>query len=300
MEYSYPKVGELMDKQYDSDNIIMTPYIQDVMERAKLYLKAGLPVHLMGPAGTGKTTMAMKLAKDWGTEYHLIQGDESFSRSDLVGGLFGYYQKVVEDNFISSVSKVERKLTPVWVDNPLAVACREGSLVLYDEFTRAQPETNNVLLGIISERVIMTTDRSGRLTLENVNPNFALILTSNPEEYVGVNKAQDALIDRIVTIRLSEYDIETEALITAKQAEINKAIAMRIVKFVKNINQQMKLTHSTTRSSIMIGKVYRARFLYEFDKKLFFKCCQDIFGIEALSPDNLIDIWDKGDASSNG
>jgi len=274
------------------DSVVITSLIQDILERAKIYLKAGLAVHLTGPAGVGKTTLALKITRDFTDSFYLIQGDETFTRNDLVGGLFGYYQKVVEDNFISSVSKVERRLTPIWVDNPVALACREGGILVYDEFTRARPETNNVLLGILSEKVLLITDRSGKLTLVDVHPNFRLILTSNPKEYVGIHKTQDALLDRLVTIQLNNLDEETEVLITAKHNDLTRIQAQKIVRFAREIHQLENLPHSTTRMSIMIGKIYR-EFLNRSDKGLFIRCCQDIVGLDSTNFKKLEDLWGK-------
>jgi nitric oxide reductase NorQ protein len=285
-----------MSKQPDS--IIITPSIRDVLERAKIYLKAGLAVHLTGPAGVGKTTLALKLARDLSKSHYLIQGDETFTRNELVGGLYGYYQKVVEDNFISSVTKVERRLTPIWVDNPVAMACQEGGLLVYDEFTRARPETNNVLLGILSEKVLLITDKSGKLALVDVHPGFGLILTSNPQEYVGIHKAQDALMDRLVTIRLNSLDEETEILITAKHNVLTRNQAQKIVRFTREVHALEKLPHSTTRMSIMIGKIYQAEFQNRPDKELFIKCCQDIMGLDKNSFKMLADLWGKSDRDS--
>ncbi len=280
-----------MSKQQDF--FVVTPSIQEVLERAKIYLKAGLAVHLTGPAGVGKTTLALKIAKELNDVHYLIQGDETFTRNDLVGGLYGYYQKVVEDNFISSVSKIERRLTPIWVDNPVALACQEGGVLVYDEFTRARPETNNALLGILSEKVLLITDRSGKLSLVDVHPNFRLILTSNPKEYVGVYKTQDALQDRLVTIQLNRLDEETETMITAKHNNLKYSQALKIVRFVRAVHEIEKLPHSTTRVSIMIGKIYQSEFLESSDERLLIRCCHDIMGLDEGSFDQLADVWEK-------
>lgn len=281
-----------MPKQTSSERFVVTPYIQSIFERARLYLKIGLPLHLTGPAGTGKTTLALKLAKDINPKVYMIQGDDSLNRNDLVGGLFGLSQKLVEDNFISSVSKIEKRLLPVWVDNPVALACREGAVLIYDEFTRARPETNNLLLGILSEKVFMTTDENGRMTLERVHPDFSLILTSNFREYVGVNRAQDALIDRVVSVKLVSYDEESEALIVESQTDLEPWLARKIVKFVRRISSAASLEISGLRTSIKLGKIF-SQLEMEPDLSFFFKTCEDIFAIETADVLFFQSIWNE-------
>ena len=56
----------------------------------------------------------------------------------------------------------------------------------------------------------------------HVHPNFRAIFTSNPEEYAGVHKTQDALLDRMVTITISQYDRETEMRITAAKSGLDR------------------------------------------------------------------------------
>lgn len=283
-----------MEQRVHSVNFVVTAMIGEILERAKIYLGAGLPVHFTGAAGTGKTVLALKLAKDLGKPFYLIQGDETFNRNELVGGPFGVFQKVVEDNFIASVSKVERKVMPLWVNNPVTIACREGGTLIYDEFTRARPESNNILLGIISERILPIIDQDGRLVNEEVHPDFKLILTSNPAEYAGVNQAQDALYDRIVSIRLNGYDDETKALITAKQSGISHEQALRIVRFLREIGGIFQLSHfASIRSAIMIAKIIRQRFLSQMDLQFFIRCCQDVLNTPPEAFEKMMVVWEK-------
>ncbi len=43
-------------------DFVVTPAVSNITERALQYLKIGYPVHLAGPAGTGKTTLAFHIA----------------------------------------------------------------------------------------------------------------------------------------------------------------------------------------------------------------------------------------------
>ena len=57
-----------------------------------------------------------------------------------------------------------------------------------------------------------------------VHPDFTAIFTSNPEEYAGVHRSQDALRDRMITMDLDHFDYETEVAITlAKSRALQNA-----------------------------------------------------------------------------
>ena len=181
-------------------DFIQTPAVQSLTDRAIAYLSAGYPVHFSGPAGTGKTTLAMHVAAQLSRPVLLIHGDDEFGTSDLVGGQLGFRSSRVVDNFIHSVVKTEENFTKTWVDHRLTSACKYGFTVIYDEFNRSRPEANNVLLSILEERLLeLPVSRMNEGYLA-VHHNFAMIFTSNPEEYAGVHKTQDALMDRMITI----------------------------------------------------------------------------------------------------
>ena len=48
--------------QANSHTFVNTPAINRLIQRALRYLDAGFSVHLRGPVGTGKTTLAIHLA----------------------------------------------------------------------------------------------------------------------------------------------------------------------------------------------------------------------------------------------
>jgi gas vesicle protein GvpN len=136
-------------------DFVESPAVQDVAQRALAYLRIGYPVHFRGPAGTGKTTLAMHVAAQLGRPVMLIAGDEGFSTADLIGDKSGYHYRKVVDRFIHTVLKYEEDATERWVDNRLTSACREGFTLVYDEFTRSRPEANNVLLSILEEGLLI-------------------------------------------------------------------------------------------------------------------------------------------------
>lgn len=235
---------------------VSTPAIERVVARALRYLQSGFSVHLRGPAGTGKTTLALHLADLLARPLMLIYGDDEFKTSDLIGNQTGYTRKKVVDNYIHSVVKVEDELRQNWVDSRLTLACREGFTLVYDEFNRSRPEVNNVLLSALEEKLLVLPPSNNRSEYLRVNPHFRAILTSNPEEYCGVHETQDALMDRLITINIPEPDELTQQEILVQKTECDRISALLITRLVKSFRQKTGSEKTSgLRSCLMIAKV---------------------------------------------
>lgn len=240
-----------------SEQFVCTPQVKELTDRATAYLAVGYSVHFAGAAGTGKTTLAFHVAAKLGRPVALIHGDDEFGSSDLVGRDAGYRKSRLVDNFIHSVVRTEEEMRSFWVDNRLTTACRDGYTLIYDEFTRSRPEANNVLLSILEERILNLPSlrRSGEGYLE-VHPSFRALFTSNPEEYAGVHKTQDALLDRIITINVDHYDQETEVQITVAKSGLPRRDAEVIVDIIRELRRIGVNNHRPTiRACIAIAKV---------------------------------------------
>jgi gas vesicle protein GvpN len=240
-----------------SDAFVATPQVEQLIHRGFSYLDAGYPVNLSGPAGSGKTTLALHLAAKLGRPVTLIHGDDEFGSSDLVGNDNGYRRNRLVDNYIHSVLKEEETMRTMWIDNRLTTACRYGHTLVYDEFTRSRPEANNVLLSVLGEEILnLPKLRYAGEGYLKVDPGFRAIFTSNPEEYAGIHKSQDALMDRLITIHVDYFDRETEVAITAARSGISHVDAGRVVDLVRHYRQQRVDRHRPSlRASIMIGRV---------------------------------------------
>jgi nitric oxide reductase NorQ protein len=265
-------------------DFVTTQYVQSMTERGLTYIRAGFPLHLSGPTGVGKTTIAMHIAHQIGRPVILMTGDDEFATSDLVGGATGYDRKRVVDRFIHSVRKVEDSVRETWVDNRLTLACSEGLTLVYDEFTRSRPEANNVLLSVLEEGVLVMPARRHGLGYLKVHPNFTAIFTSNPAEYAGVHRAQDALLQRMVTLEVGTFDFETEVAITKARSGANTLDSVVIVSIIREARELLGDGHTpTVRSAIVLGKVLVLENRSVVDGPWFESTCCDVL-MSTLGP----------------
>jgi len=136
-------------------------------------VSAGIAVLLTGPAGSGKTTIAMSIAKDLDLNFFSL----SMTRQTTLSHLMGFIS--VNGNYIES---------------QLYKAATCGGLFLLDEIDAADP---NVVLSL-------NTIENGYVSFPTgvvqVHEDFRLIATANPQNehhhYVGRSKLDAATLDR--------------------------------------------------------------------------------------------------------
>ena len=276
-------VGEDSVCPEPSDSFVSSPQVEQVTQRALAYLVAGYPVHFSGVAGTGKTTMAFHLASKLGRTVTLVHGDDEFGSSDLVGKDSGYRKSKLVDNYIHSVLKTEEEMKSLWAANRLTTACERGETLIYDEFNRSRPEANNALLSVLSEGILnlpkMRQSGEGYMA---VHPEFRAIFTSNPEEYAGVHKTQDALMDRLITIQLDHYDRDTEIMIVMKKSGLPRADAERIVDIVRELRSfGVNNNRPTIRAGVAIARILASQNRrVHVDDQFFQMICRDVLSTD--------------------
>jgi nitric oxide reductase NorQ protein len=257
----------------------LTPYIEEISKRALLYLNAGYPIHLKGPAGTGKTVLAMYIAQLIGKPTTMIFGNEAVETSDIVGSDYGFTKKLVEDNYIHNVRKTVEDYEQKWIDGRIINACEKGYVLIYDEFTRSRPETNNVLLSVLEEKVLeLPINYYGSNKLIKIHPDFKIIFTSNPEEYTGVYKSQDALVDRFITLELDFPDPASELSIAVANSGLSMDKAKALVSIVRNFREMNRLKFVVSlRDSIKLCKIVQnSNISVAYDNEIFRKVCMDV------------------------
>lgn len=229
---------------------------EDLLSRSLQYLKAGYPIHFTGPSGTGKTSLALALAKKRNRPVMLIHGNHELNNKDLIGDFTGYTSKKVIDNYVRSVYKRDESVTETWRDGRLLEAVKNGYTLVYDEFTRSQPSANNIFLSILEEGILPLYGTKLTEPFVRVHPEFAVIFTSNPDEYAGVYQTQDALLDRLITIFIDHKDFDREAAIVSEKLEMEKSKAKAITTLIAEIRKDCKDDKGPSlRASLMIARI---------------------------------------------
>jgi nitric oxide reductase NorQ protein len=241
----------------DSRALIQDDETKELLSRSLQYLKAGYPVHFTGPSGAGKTSLALALAKKRKRPVMLMHGNHELNNKDLIGDFTGYTSKKVVDQYVRSVYKKDESVTETWRDGRLLEAVKNGYTLVYDEFTRSQPTTNNIFLSILEEGIIPLYGSKLTEPFIRVHPEFAIIFTSNPAEYAGVYQTQDALLDRLITINVDYKGAEQEAKIVSEKADLVMSEARAITTLISTLRDQCtnEMNGPSLRASLMIARL---------------------------------------------
>ena len=238
----------------DSRAIIQDDETKELLSRSLQYLKAGYPVHYIGPSGAGKTSLALALAKKRKRPVMLMHGNHELNNNDLIGDFTGYTSKKVVDQYVRSVYKKDESVTETWRDGRLLEAVKNGYTLVYDEFTRSQPTTNNLFLSILEEGILPLYGSKLTEPFIRVHPAFSVIFTSNPAEYAGVYRTQDALLDRLITINVDYKDSEREMLIVSEKANLVMSEARAVTSLISELRSHCSNGNGPSlRASLMIA-----------------------------------------------
>lgn len=232
--------------QVRPQQFVKTAALEQIMQRALRYLRSGYSVHLEGPTGIGKTTLAMHLADCRKRQMLLVVGGHDLTISNQP-------------------------------DSWLRLACCEGWTLIYDEFNRSRPEINTVLQSALEERMLVLTNESGSDYVP-VHPEFRVIFTSNSEEYCGTYGTQNALFDRLITIRLPEPNVLAQQKLLMELVGISHESATLVVGIVQQFFRQvLPEGQSSLRPQLMIAQVCKREGIgFSAEDADFRQVCRDI------------------------
>ena len=164
-----------------------------VKERVLVCLLAGGHALLEGVPGTGKTLLALTVARLLGCRFKRIQFTPDLMPADLLGTSV-YNQKTQAFDF---------RPGPIFAD-----------LLLSDEVNRTPPRTQSALLECMQESAATIDGMRYK-----ISPVFTVLATQNPVEFEGTYPLPEAQRDRFLMKVVIDYPArEDEARIVASYA----------------------------------------------------------------------------------
>ncbi|WP_058306418.1 gas vesicle protein GvpN [Gracilibacillus massiliensis] len=248
----------LSERITTNDNaFIQDEFTKSLLSRSLKYVKTGYPVHFIGPSGSGKTSIAIALANKLKRPVMLMHGNHELDNKDLIGSFSGYTSSKVVDQYVRSVYKKDETVTESWKDGRLLEAVKNGYTLIYDEFSRSRPATNNIFLSILEEGILPLYGLKSNRPYVKVHPKFNIIFTSNPNEYAGVYQTQDALLDRLITLYVCYKSKQEETFILSEKIGIEENEATIISSLVQDVRKEFHERHGapSIRTTIQIAKI---------------------------------------------
>jgi nitric oxide reductase NorQ protein len=172
----------------------------DVLEKA---YKSGLFVLIIGPKGTGKTTLVRKFASKMKKELHSVNFSLRTRESHLVG------TRTIEKGQIS------------FVEGVLVKSMRTGTMLYLDELNAAEAD---VLLrldeALDDRRQLVLKEAEGQVV--KASPDWLAIATINPLSHVGTKELPPQLLSRFpVRMRLDYPPEDLELEIVKRHATLD-------------------------------------------------------------------------------
>ena len=200
---------------------------------------------LIGPTGTGKTEVIMKICDSLGLDCHIYDmGSMQDPLTDLLGS-----HRLENGSSIFDYAK--------FVDD-----VQKPGVILLDELSRAPLMTNNILFPCLDSRrqlpVEIADSKHDRVI--KVHPECTFIATANiGSEYSGTNEIDAALLNRFLPIQLDHLPANIEMEILKIRTGVDETTAAEVVsKFnsVRMAYNDSKISKSvSTRELIACGEM---------------------------------------------
>ena len=145
-------------------------------------IRAGIPAYLVGPAGTGKTTLAANAASALGKGFEAVSFGPMTSKADLFG-------------FVDAGG--------TYRESPLVKTATQGGVFLGDEIDAAHPGVLTSVNMLLANGHVPTPTG-----LREKSPDFVFLAGANTygsgasREYVGRNQLDAATLDRFAFVEI--------------------------------------------------------------------------------------------------
>ena len=182
-------------------------------------------VLLVGPKGTGKTSLPKEFAAANGRPFFTVhcqliaERDDWWGSKELSLERGTYFEK---DAFLDAVE------TP-------------GCVILLDEANRTHPENLNALFGFLDHRRKAWVPALKREVVVAGGAVFFVTLNEG-YEYVGTNPVDEALRDRMTyAVRMTSVPKKVEKAILTRRTRVDEDTAEKLAEFARTVRRNPKL-----------------------------------------------------------
>lgn len=200
-----------------------------------------LPVMLTGPTGCGKTRLVEHMGALLDRPVVTISCHDDLTSADLVG------------RFMVSAGNV------VWNDGPLTRALKDGAICYLDEVVEARHDSLAVLHSLTDHRRTLYLDRAGEVV--RAPESFMLVCSYNPAYRSSLKDLKPSFRQRFVTIAMNYLPPGPEAEVLMREANIERAVAQRLVSCsssIRGADASFHLEPPSTRTLVAAAKMIAA------------------------------------------
>ena len=256
----------------EEGRIVETPYVKERAEDIHAHMRAGKPVLIYGHLGTGKTELAMHVARKYvGKEALVISGSKNMSLAELYGhqvlqldsvspetlkeftkeveGVFAEWENEnkeaseAEKNRMHNtvlqtyLTKLQKGTVTDFFLGPLYRAMAEGRPVIIDEVNAIPHEVlislNHILTRKVGDEVLVQQDSGMTVTVQD---GFGVLMTGNLNQgqdiYVDRQDMDPALLSRLYKVEYDYLPQSTDVLNAGVVHEDNELFEIILAKLI--------------------------------------------------------------------